>query len=261
MARPREEGQQYTRLLKCTLVIEESRAYWRHVGLGGSAVTARRAFDEYWFGARSLDRIEVLLGSLRARYDAYPAALRVLSQWTGMDPETRRLICHWHLQLSDPLYRRFTGDYLVDRHHRPEPTVSHDLALGWVSRQDPGRWNMATRAQFASKLLSSAHAAQLVTSTQDPRPLSYPRVPDLALSYLLYLLRGVHFAGTLLDNPYTRSVGLAGRAFEARLRSLPGIAFGRQGDLVDFGWSHPDLESWAAVYTVSEEPLAAGGLR
>ncbi|MCX5953197.1 MAG: hypothetical protein NTZ40_06835 [Cyanobacteria bacterium] len=37
----------------------------------------------------------------------------------------------------------------------------------------------------------------------------FPLVPDDALTYLLHLLREVDFEGTVLANPYLRSVGLA----------------------------------------------------
>ena len=126
-----------------------------------------------------------------------------------MDPGTRRLICHWHVQLADPLYRAFTGRFLPERHERSKPDVTRDLAVAWVGEQVERRWTMSTRIQFGSKLLSSAFAAGLVASNRDPRALQYPRVADEALTYLMYLLREVDFAGTLLDNPYTASVGLS----------------------------------------------------
>ena len=104
---------------------------------------------------------------------------------------------------------------------------------------------MATRIQFASKLLSAAFSAGLVGSNRDPRPLPLPRVGDDALSYLLYLLRETRFEGTLLDNPYLRSIGLDGPVLEDRLHGLPSLRFARQGDLVEVGWRHPDLIGWA----------------
>jgi hypothetical protein len=55
--RPAEVTQVHTRLLKCSLDLEESRAYWRHSATP-DPVTAERAFTEYWFGARSLPRVE-----------------------------------------------------------------------------------------------------------------------------------------------------------------------------------------------------------
>jgi hypothetical protein len=238
-----EATQVHTRLLKCALEVEDSRAYWsRRNGIPPSPQTA---FDEYWFGARSLSRIEVLLANLRARFDAYPAALDVLHRWEGMSPETRSAICHWHLQLADPLYRGFTGDFLVARRSGPRPEVTRDLVTNWVSDQGPGRWTMSTRIQFASKLLSAAHAAGLVASTRDPRPLVLPRVPDDALEYLLYLLRDVRFQGTLTCNPYLASVGLEGTFVLERLAALASLRFRRQGDLLDFGWRYPALREWA----------------
>ncbi len=61
----------------------------------------RDAFEQRWFGAKSLGRIRVLIPDLKARYDAFPAAFAILRRWPDMDPLARRIICHWHLQLSD----------------------------------------------------------------------------------------------------------------------------------------------------------------
>jgi len=235
----------HTRLLKCALAVDESRAYWRHIDPEAPEHPATRAFEEYWFGAKSLDRVKVLIANLRARFDAFPTGLAVLRRWPDMDPETRTAICHWHLQLADPLYRDFCGTYLPERRAAARPEVRQDQVVAWVSQQGPGRWTMSTRIQFASKLLSCAYAAGLVTSRRDPRPLGFPRVPDAALSYLLHLLREVTFEGTLTDNPYVRSVGLEGGILEDRLRALPDLHFRRLADMVDFGWSHPTLAAWA----------------
>lgn len=256
-AQSSEVSQVHTRLLKCALEVEDARAYWARVN-GSQTATARRAFDEYWFGARSLPRIEVLLVNMRARFDAFPDALSVLRRWADMAPDTRRVICHWHLQLSDPLYRAFTGQFLVDRRNSPRPEVTRDLVVRWVGQQGPGRWTTATRIQFASKLLSAAYSAGLVATRKDPRRLSTPRVEDDALEYLMYVLREVQFDGTVLVNPYLASVGLEGPTLEARLRGLTSLRFSRQGDLVDFGWRHRLLEEWAgARFSSPDDPLGA----
>lgn len=256
--RPREATEVHTRLLKCALEVEDSRAFWAHADRT-IAGTAQRAFNEYWFGARSLPRIEVLLANMRARFVAFPAALQVLHRWPHMSPATRTVVCHWHLQLSDPLYRTFTGTWLVARRAGSRPEITRDLVAGWVGEQGPGRWTMSTRIQFASKLLSAAYSAGLVAANRDPRPLTVPRVPNEALEYLMYLLRETTFEGSLLDNPYTGSVGLDGGVLEDRLRSLPGLTFKRQGDLVDFGWRYETLRTWAAVNLCGDEAQLAGG--
>lgn len=257
-AQPCEAKEVHTRLLKCALEVEDSRAFWAHAD-ATTDVTAQQAFDEYWFGARSLPRIEVILTNMRARFGAFSAALDVLHRWPHMSPDTRRAICHWHLQLADPLYRRFTGTYLVARRASLRPEVTRDLVVGWVGQQGPGRWTISTRIQFASKLLSAAYSAGLMTSNRDPRPLAVPRIPDEALEYLMYLLRETMFEGTLLDNPYASSVGLDCSFLEDRLRSLHGLGFKRQGDLIDFGWRHKTLRSWADVNLSGGEPRLVGG--
>ncbi|CRI67887.1 conserved hypothetical protein [Thiocapsa sp. KS1] len=259
-ASPRECTTLHTRLLKCTLEAEHSRAYWRRMAETGTAVTARRVQEEFWFGARSAGRSAILLANFRARFDAFPPALDALGIWHDMEPQTRRLICHWHLQLSDPLYRRFTGGFLCERRRRLPAEVSYAPVVRWVGEQSEDRWNPATRIQFASKLLSSAMAAGLIAGRRDPRPLTLPRVDDFALGYLLYLLKGTLFAGSLLANPYLDSVGLVGPDLERRLKTVPGLRFRRQGDLVDFGWQFPDLGAWSRALV--ERPLAtarAGG--
>jgi hypothetical protein len=41
-------------------------------------------------------------------------------------------------------------------------------------------------------------------------------------------------------------VGLEGNLLNDRLKRLPDLSYGRQGDLVDMGWKHRDLSAWAA---------------
>lgn len=245
--RPAEVAELHTRLMKCALELDDARAYWRHRDPTFSPPTVSQAFSEYWFGARSADRVEVLLANFRARFDAFPPALAVLHRWSSMAPESRALISHWHLQLADPLYRAFTGDFLPRRREALRPEVSRDIVVAWVAQMGRARWTPASQIQFASKLLSAAFSAGLVTSNRDPRPLRYPPVPDEALGYLLYLLRGVDFAGTLLANPYLASVGLDGGLLDDALRRLPGVRYARMGDLRDLQFEYPDLPAWAAV--------------
>ncbi|MFZ0257892.1 MAG: hypothetical protein WAN46_20145, partial [Gammaproteobacteria bacterium] len=66
---------------------------------------------------------------------------------------------------------------------------------------------------------------------------------------------------TLLDNAYARSVGLANGYLEERLRSLPGVRFRRQGDLVDFGWRHPNLAAWATSHVLATVAVPVGVAR
>ncbi|MBN2192581.1 MAG: DUF1819 family protein [Polyangiaceae bacterium] len=235
----------HTRILRLALAVEESRYYWEHVDPtvpAGSRTTV--VFEQRWFGAKSLERVRYLLASFVPRYDAFPAALEVLRQWRAMDLSTRQVICHWHLQLSDPIYRGFTGSYLLQRRELVQPRVDRDAVLRWLKAEYPDKWSDSTAVQFASKLLSAALEAGLV-SKRDPRTLTFPKVTDEALAYLLYLLREVRFEGTLTQNPYLTSVGLDEDLLAQRARSLPGVTLRRMMGLVEFEWAHPDLVAWA----------------
>lgn len=162
-----------------------------------------------------------------------------------MDASERQVVCHWHLQLSDPLYRSFTGTFLVERRALRDPKVDRDIVLRWVKHEFPDRWSEATCVQFASKLLSAASEAGVISPKRDPRTLLLPKVPDLALAYLLHLLRGLRFAGTMTENPYLSSVGLVEGFLDQRLRALPGISFRRMAQLTEFEWEAPTLAAWA----------------
>jgi hypothetical protein len=244
--RPSEATEIHTRILRLALGIEESRSYWEHVN--PAVPPARRAltaFEERWFGAKSLERVRFLLANFVDRYDPFPDALAVLQRWRSMDAATRQVVCHWHLQLSDPLYRRFTGKFLVERRALRDPKVDRDVAHRWVKNEFPDRWSEATTVQFASKLLSAASEAGVVSPKRDPRTLLLPKVTDLALGYLLHVLRGTRFEGTLTENPYLASVGLTEGFLDQRLRALPGITFRRMAHLTEFEWEAETLTAWA----------------
>jgi hypothetical protein len=244
--RPAEETTLHTRILRCTLAAADSQRYWEHVVLGEPAEQRNlRAFEMRWFGAKSQARVKALLAALSTRFDRHAESLAVLRDWRGMAPSTRRLICHWHLQFSDPLYRRFTGALLPARRSGARASIDRDVVSRWVEQQATGRWGAATRNAFGTKLLSTALEVGLVEGRRDPRPLAFPRVDDDALAYLLRWLRTVETAGTVLANPYLASVGLEGAALEQRLRALPGLAYRRAGDVIELEWTEPDLQRWA----------------
>lgn len=241
--RPAEATEIHTQLIRLALGVEESRSYWENVDPAvPPADRPLLAFEQRWFGGKSLDWIRFLLASLAKRYDAFPEALEVLRRWKTMDAPTRQLVCHWHLQLSDPLYRRFTGQLLVDRRHLREPRVDRDAVLRWLKSEVPGRWSEATAVQIAGKLLTAASQAGLVSPK---RAVLLPKVPDAALGYLLHLLRSVRFAGTITDNPELASVGLVDGFLDQRLRTLPGVTFRRLGSVAEIEWEFPTLTAWA----------------
>ncbi|HPA50355.1 MAG TPA: DUF1819 family protein [Thermoanaerobaculia bacterium] len=241
-----EERRFHTRLQKTTLAVVEARAYWAKSSSGISKdEQARRAFEERWFGARSAVRVRVLLESLRARFDTFPEAFAVLRRWRTIDPVTRVLVCHWHLQLSDPLYRAFAGTFLPALRRSGSSATSRGEVLRWMAAIEPARWGPASRIQLASKLLTAAREAGLIGPGQDARAILLPSVPDVALGYLLHLLRGVRTEGSITENPYAASIGLEGEDLEKRLARLPWLSYRKQSGVVDVEWAAPDLSSWA----------------
>ncbi len=244
-----EETRVHNRLQHLALGLEESRAFLAQVGapvpLRARGARAMRAFEERWFGHRSLARVRVLMTDLSARYEAFPSALGVLHGWPEAPPETRRLVCHWHLQLADPLYRAFSGTYLPQRRAEGAVRVDPLAVRRWLRSQHPDRWGERSLGQFAGKLLAAATAAQLLTGAAGPRAFADPKVPDEALEYLLYLLREITLAGTLVDNPYLRSVGLVGLGLDLRLRARRGVSLRRLGNAWELDFPHPSLAEWS----------------
>lgn len=235
----------HTRLLRVALAVEDSFSYWQSAQPGLKASEqAAIAFEQRWFGSKSMERVKTLLNLLGQRYASYPVPLTTLQQWLPQDWVTRQNLCHWHLQLADPSYRAFAGVFLPGRHGYGEAVVERDVVARWVREQFPD-WTSATVMRMATSLISSAAEAGLCSSGSGQRRLSYPKVSDEALTYWLYLLRHVIFEGSLLENPYFRSVGLEGALLEERLTKLSGLSFSRMGDVHEFGWNCDNLQHWA----------------
>lgn len=244
--RPSESTEIHTRVLRVTLAEPECRAYWQHVDL--AVPTEQRApvaFEERWFGARAMPRVRTLLAALSARFDPTPDALVALRRWRSAPVEDRVLVCHWHLQFSDPVYRTFTGQFLASKRAEGRTTIDRDQVERWVHATWGERWAATTRLKFAGNLLTAAGEAGLVVGRTNPRKLVAPRVSDDALSYLLHFLREVRIEGRFLDNPYLASVALDVSTLTSRLASLQGVHFRQHGDVLDFEWSEPDLRTWA----------------
>ncbi len=246
---PAEETTIHTGIIRLALGIEESRGYWESVDLDLAIGTrAKAAFEKRWFGGKSHERVKLLLANFAHRYDRFTDAIATLHRWRAMDMDTRRALCHWHMQLSDPLYRAFTGRFLIERRGQLRPTVDRDVVFRWVKSLSADRWAAATTMQIATKLIAAATEAGLVArakNAEGAKALSFPHVTDEALTYLLYLLRVTRFEGTLDQNPFLISVGLSDGYCDQRLRSLSALTYRRMGQLVEIDWTYPSLGAWA----------------
>jgi hypothetical protein len=252
--KPSEATKYHTRLLKAALAVEESRAYWA-ARRTKPVPTPDAAFSEYWFGAKSLPWLRRLLADMRERYEAYPSAIRVLSAWEHMSAAMRTTICHWHLQLADPLYRKFTGHFLPDREHGGFSSITRSVVARWIEEVCPDRWQTTTRNQFGRKLLYSAADSGLLKADGNDWAFATPRIDDASLTYFMYLLREIDFKGTLTNNPYLRSVEVDAATLAGRLQASPDVKLYRQSDLIDFTWKHDSLIDWAMSCGIAIESV------
>ena len=241
-----EVEKSHSRLLKMSLAIEASREYWEQNDPKLSKKDREIiAFEKRWFGNKSLSRVRTILRNFSDRFDSYPLALEVLQQWCPSEPATRQNICHWHLQLSDPIYRQFSGVYLEQRQANGLDSIDRDVVVRWIEQQLNKDWSSATNIRMATALITCATNAGLCSDRPGTRQLTYPQVTDEALTYWLYFLRHLSFAGSLWSNPYFTSMGLSDRLLEQRLNRLPDFSFQSIGDVYDLSWKFENLKTWA----------------
>jgi hypothetical protein len=245
--RPTEVAEVHTRILRCMLAVEDCYAYWQNVDLSVPVEKrAALAFQARWFGVKSEARVRTLLVNMVERFDAFPEALSLLRSLGFIPAMLRPWICHLHLQLSDPIYRRFSGEFLPSRRSEGYSSVDRGIAARWVESVAPDRWSTTTSIKFAANMLSTAAEAGLVQGNKDPRRLSVTGVPDAAVGYALYLLRTVDYQGTLSENPYLASLGIDAPMFAQVMARIPGIHFRAIGGVQEVDFRYPTLTAWGS---------------
>lgn len=237
----------HTRILRCMLAVDDCYAYWKNVDTSvPPAERSKVAFEERWFGTKTEARVKTLVGDMLERFDVFPSALAALHAKGSVPSHLRPFVCHLHVQLADPIYRRFAGDLLPRRRALGHATIDLGLVSTWVEGEEPGRWSPATRTKFASNLLATALDVGLVQGRRDPRKISRPHVPPPVLGYALHLLREVAFEGTLTDNPYLRSLGVEVDSFAGYALDIPGIRFASVGGVAEIAFDEPSLTAYVA---------------
>lgn len=254
---PLEATTEHTRILRVMLATEDCVAYWKAPRESATG-TGRfhQAFEQRWFGNKSESRVKTLLGDMARRFDAYPRALEALRAWSP--PRTMApWLCHFHTQLADPIYRRFTGEFLPKRKSQGYTSVDREVVARWVQEEWPGRWSPATSLKFGANMLATAFEAGLLKDRKDPRKLSTPRPPREALEYLLYLLREVETEKSAMGSPYLKSVLPEPESMEVALRGLEAVQFQSIGDIQNFEWAFPTLLAWARARAGAEPQEAS----
>lgn len=247
--RPPETTEVHTRILRCMLATDDSQTYWRNVDISVPVTDrARLAFEQRWFGTKSEARVRTIMTDMVERFDAFPESLSLFQRLPRIPGTLRTHICHIHTQLVDPVYRAFTGGLLAGRRDEGRTTIDRAAVSRWVESSHPGRWSGSTCAKFASNLLATALDAGLVKGRRDPRALSQPAPSSTVVGYALYLLRSVDFDGTLTENPYLRSLGLATASLGRITPAIPGVRVAQLGDVAEITYEEPSLTAWALRY-------------
>ncbi|HEY5962233.1 MAG TPA: hypothetical protein VIV60_37010, partial [Polyangiaceae bacterium] len=242
---PQETTTLHTRILRCMLAVDDSYAYWQRAETAiPPAERAKLAFERRWFGTKSEARIRTLMTDMAERFDAYPEALGLLQERGTVPAHLRPYVCHVHTQLADPIYRRFTGDFLPARRDQRRGTIDRDVVAEWIDALEPGRWASTTCSKFGSNLLATAADAGLVDGKKDPRRLATLSVPEVVLGYALYLLRDIEIEGSLDSNPYLRSLGLTREGFGRLGARIPGIRINELGGTFEITWLNSGLRDW-----------------
>lgn len=242
---PAEVTTIHTRILRCMLAVDDSATYWRRVDPQVPVgERARVAFEQRWFGAKSEARLRTIMTDLVERFDAFPQAFELLRRLDSVPSGFRPWICHVHTQLADPIYRRFTGEFLPARRDQGYVGVDRATVARWVEELEPGRWGAASRSKFASNLLATAAEAGLVAGRRDPRKLLVPVVPGVVVGYVLYLLRGVSHEGSLTDNAYLRSLGITPDTFRSHAPRIPDVHYAELGGVGELTFEQANLLSY-----------------
>jgi hypothetical protein len=227
------------------LAAEDCHAYWRHADTSVPATRrASLAFEQRWFGTKSEARVRTLMTDMVERFDAYPEALALLHQLGRIPAGLRSLLCHLHTQLADPIYRRFSGSLLAERRDERRLTIDRAAVARWVDSLEPGRWSPVTCLKFASNMLATAFDVGLVRGRRDPRQLPPLVIPGAAIGYALYLLRGVHFDGSLTENTYLRSLGVTSDTLPTVAPRIPGVRIAELGGIAEVTFLEPSLTAW-----------------
>lgn len=245
-APPAEVTEVHTRILRCTLAVDDCFAYWQRVDTTiPTSDRARVAFEQRWFGTKSEARVRTIMTDMIERFDAFPEALLVLQEAGTLPARLRPFICHLHTQLADPIYRRFTGEFLPGLRREGRTSLDRPAVARWIQSIEPDRWSASTAIKFASNLLATAFDVGLVGGKRDPRKVTFPAVPEVVLAYALYLLRDTAFEGALLDNPYLRSLGVERETFRAIAPRVPGVRFVELGGATELTFDERSLTAWA----------------
>lgn len=196
----------HTGLLRYGLAVEQSKVFWQKADQDWPLGELRqRAVRQSWFPGLSPTRTRYVVAQQMKRF---PLEARKLLRFAAFEEDHRnRLVCHWHLQVTDPVYRDYTAGFLLHRWTTLDTHVSLESTIRWVEKQPlAAGWQPITVRRLASGLLSAATEAGLCVGIgKEERTLRLPPVDRQDRSYLAGLLKIADALGNA--KTYLMSVG------------------------------------------------------
>ena len=200
---------EHTTMIRMAARINESKTYLINYSEAlNRSELKNSAWNESWFGFLGDSIFAVLISGLYNRFGQFPKQVSVLKQWinSGIEHYDFNLVCHLHIQLTDPYYRWLTGEYLPERCNSGLGTFNADLIQADFAAYSTKKMKSNTCRRLLSNLLSSAVECGLL-SGKAQRQFETPIVSSKLFGYLVYTLQEFNFPmSDLRESPYIQSI-------------------------------------------------------
>jgi len=241
-----------TTMMKVGARLEESRSYLNFVNFEDSLKKQKeKAWNEQWFGFLPEQILETVVFALYQRFGQFPLIVKVLKTWIdkGLDNHDFKLLCHFHIQLTEPYYRWATGQYFYQRYNEgfddiPSNILGKQLEKAFGKEKD---LSSQSYQRLARGILSTARDTGILKGKAE-KFFAHPLVSIEFLGYLVYALYHFKFPfGEFVTSPYIQSV----IKDEAQLRRL--LTDGQRKNWWEFNWDHglfslypkfSDIQQW-----------------
>ena len=200
---------EHTTMIRMAARINESKIYVQNYSESSTQTELKKAaWDESWFGFLGDSIFAVLISGLYNRFGQFPKLISVLKEWINAEMEHYdfNLVCHLHIQLTDPYYRWLTGEYLPERLDAGLGSFNADLIQPNFVAYSTKELKANTFRRLLSNLLSSAVECGLL-SGKAQRQFETPIVSTKFFGYLVYTLQEFNFPmSDLRESPYIKSI-------------------------------------------------------
>lgn len=241
-----------TIIMKVGARLDETRIFIRNIDLIDDLKTQReKTWNEQWFGFLSEEMTERLVYANYQRFIQFPKLIKITKNWlsNGLENHDFKLICHFHIQLSDLFYRWATGEYFYQRYKEGFDDISSSILTKKLEENFKDLKNLTTQSynRISRGILSSARDTGILKGKSN-KFFTTPLVSIEFLAYLIYSLKNFNFPISELPNsPYIQSILKDENQFKRLLME------GQRKNWWEFNWDHGlfalypkfnDIEEW-----------------